>query len=173
VELPKYAKLENERRWLIMGEGPDLASASGRTIEDWYLEGGRLRLRRALFDDGRIELKLCKKYGSADPISQPIVNIYLDESEYGSVRALPGRLLLKRRYSVPPFGVDVFEGALAGLRMCEAEAETLEGVASFEPPPWAAPEVTRDSRFSGAVLAHTSSADLDRLMRSALDPRRT
>jgi CYTH domain-containing protein len=173
VEVPKYARLENERRWLIVGEGPDLVGAPGRTIEDWYLEEGRLRLRRVAFDDGRIELKLCKKYGSSDPVSQPIVNIYLDEVEYGSLRTLPGRPLVKRRYSVAPFGIDVFEGEWSGLRMCEAEAETPEEAALFEPPRWAGPEVTDDPRFSGAALARTQRRSLNAIIQSVIDASQT
>ncbi len=157
---PKYSRLEHERRWLILGDGPDLSQARGRLIEDLYLEGGRLRLRRAIFDDGRTELKLCKKYGSDDPLSQPIVNIYLAEAEYRALRLLPGDPLIKRRYSVPPFGVDVFEGALSGLRLCEAEADTHEGLASVPSPSWLGPEVTGDPRFSGGSLVRISFGDL-------------
>ena len=165
VQIPKYARLEHERRWLVLGDGPDLSGAPGRLIEDLYLEAGRLRLRRVAFDDGRIEFKLCKKYGSADPAVQPIVNIYLDEAEYRLLRALPGRPLVKRRYSVPPFGVDIFEGALVGLRMCEAEADSREALADIPTPRWLGPEVTADSRFSGGVLARTTFGE----MRVALD----
>ena len=160
METPKYARLENERRWLILGSPPDLTGAPGRLIEDLYIDGGRLRLRRATFDDGRVELKLCKKYGSADPLSQPIVNVYLDEDEYRAFDRLEGRRLVKRRYSVPPFGVDLFEGVLEGLRMCEAEGETAEAVASIPAPAWAGPEVTADPFFLGAALARTDACAL-------------
>ncbi len=168
--LPKYARFEHERRWLILGQGPDLTRSLGRLIEDLYIEGGRLRLRRVTFDDGRVELKLCKKYGSADPAGQPIVNVYLDDPEYRALAALVGCRLVKRRYSVPPFGVDIFEGALAGLRMCEAEADTAQDVAVIRPPDWAGSEVTGDPRFTGGELATLIEGDLrDLLRRFALE----
>jgi CYTH domain-containing protein len=155
--LPKYALLENERRFLVL-RAPDLAGARVRLIEDRYLDAGRLRLRRITHFDGHApEHKLCKKYGSADPASEPIVNIYLTPEEHAAFAALPGRPLRKRRYTARhdgrAFSVDVFEAALAGLVMCEAEAATPEAIRALAFPPWAAREVTGDSFFSGGHLA--------------------
>jgi CYTH domain-containing protein len=156
ADLPKYALLENERRFLVL-QRPDLTGTRARLIEDLYLDAGRLRLRRVTESDSATEYKLCKKYGSADPASGPIVNIYLTAEEHAALAVLPGKPLRKRRHTVAhggrPFSVDVFEGPLAGLVMCEAEAATPQAVRALAFPPWAGREVTDEPFFSGGHLA--------------------
>jgi CYTH domain-containing protein len=164
ADIPKYALLESERRFLVAA-APDLASARVRLIEDRYLDSGRLRLRRITHFDGHpTEFKLCKKYGSADPASGPIVNIYLTAEEHAALAALPGRPLVKRRHTVAhggrAFGVDVFEGVLAGLTLCEAEAASPEAIRALVFPPWASREVTADPFFTGGHLAGVTAAEL-------------
>ena len=163
--LPKYALLENERRFLVR-DAPDLSGARVRLIEDIYLDAGRLRLRRIThFDGSPPEHKLCKKYRSPDPTSAPIVNIYLTAEEHAALAApLPGRPLSKRRYIVQhggrAFSLDVFEGALAGLMICEAEAPTPEAIRALAFPPWAGREVTADPFVSGGHLATLTAGEL-------------
>ncbi len=164
ASVPKYALLENERRFLVR-EPPDLAEAPTRLIEDLYLAPGRLRLRRITpAGGGAVEHKLCKKYGSGDPVSEPIVNVYLTAEEYAALAGLPGRRLRKRRSWVQHdghrFSVDAFEGPLTGLVMCETEAATPEAIRALAFPPWAGPEVTGDPFFSGAHLATVTAATL-------------
>jgi hypothetical protein len=165
VEIPKYAKLENERRFLVR-DCPDLSEDPGRLIEDLYLDAGRLRLRAITHPGGEREFKFCKKYQSADPASGPIVNIYLTAEEYDGLAALPGRRLRKRRHRVAwrerAFGVDVFEGALVGLILCEAEASSAEAIRALAFPPWAGREVTADLFFTGGNLARIDAATLKR-----------
>ena len=138
MQVPKYAELENERRFLVV-RCPDLSAAPSRLIEDIYIDHTRLRLRAITHPDGSREFKLCKKYEFGDPTSGPIVNIYLSAAEHAMLSGLRGRLLRNRRYRVAwrdrSFGVDVFEDALAGLVLCEAEAESqmLSGCWSFRP----------------------------------------
>lgn len=170
---PKYALLENERRFLAPNP-PDLSAAPVRLIEDRYLEG-RLRLRRITHADGQApEFKLCKKYGSDDPVSAPIVNIYLTEAEHAALASLPGWPLAKRRYRVvhegQPFSVDVFEGALAGLVLCEKEAGSAAAIRNVAFPPWATLEVTADTFFTGGNLCRTTAEAL-RARLSELDVR--
>ena len=162
--IPKYALLENERRFLVR-EPPELAGTRVRLIEDRYLDVGRLRLRRITHFDGRpSEHKLCKKYGSADPASEPITNIYLTAEEHAAFAVLPGRPLRKRRHTVAhggrAFSVDVFEGPLGGLVICEAEAPTPAAVRSLQFPPWAAREVTDDPFFAGGNLSTITADEL-------------
>jgi CYTH domain-containing protein len=164
METPKYALLEHERRFLVLNP-PDLAAAPARLIEDVYLDCGRLRLRRIThFDGSATELKLCKKYASADPASAPIVNVYLSPDEFAALTVLPGRPVRKRRYRVlhgeRGFGLDVFEGNLAGLILVEAEAASADEVRSVTFPPWAAAEVTADPFFTGGNLARIGAAEL-------------
>jgi len=170
VQIPKYAKLENERRFLVT-ECPDLSAARSRLIEDLYISEGRLRLRTVIQADGARAFKLCKKYHSADPASGPIVNIYLSASEHAVLSRLPGRALRKRRHDLVwrqnTLAVDVFEGPLAGLVLCEAEAETAEAIGRVAFPPWAALEVTADAFFSGGNLARLTAAALHSRLSSA------
>ncbi|HEX2560711.1 hypothetical protein [Phenylobacterium sp.] len=168
MQLPKYAVLENERRFLVRPQAVEaLAISRRRLIEDRYLTGGRMRLR-AITDEasGQREFKLCKKYGSADAVSEPIVNIYLSEAEHAAFAILPGADIAKRRCSVEHagriFSLDLFLGRLDGLAICEAEAATREGIIALAFPPWAAVEITADLFFSGAALAVTPAADVRR-----------
>ena len=164
MDTPKYALFEHERRFLVL-DPPDLAGAPARLIEDIYFDCGRLRLRRVThFDSSPTQLKLCKKYGSDDPVSGLIVNTYLSAEEYAALATLPGRPLRKRRYRMAygdrGFGLDVFEGDLAGLMLSEAEATSADAIRSLSFPPWAALEVTADPFFTGGNLAGVSASEL-------------
>lgn len=168
MPIPKYALLENERRFLVdVARLPDLSRLPFRRIEDRYVIGARLRLR-SMTDSatGARELKFCKKYPGDDPVSGPITNLYLTEDEHRLLCALPARTLVKRRYRLPHggrgFGVDVFEGELVGLHLCEAEAESRETVLALDFPPWAVREVTGDPFFTGGNLSGVTAAELAR-----------
>lgn len=163
MTVPKYAKLENERRFLVIAP-PKLPTAF-RWIEDRYIVGTRLRLR-SMTDSasGARELKFCKKYEGDDPVSGSVTNLYLSDAEHQALAALPARVISKRRYRMDhdgrSFGVDVFEGELAGLVLCEAEADSREAVTALAFPPWAVREVTADRFFTGGNLAAVSAAEL-------------
>jgi hypothetical protein len=72
---PKYARLELERRWLVdTARRPALDGLGITVIEDRYIDGTRLRLRRMSRPDlGEVKWKLTKKYECADPSARPIV----------------------------------------------------------------------------------------------------
>lgn len=151
-DLPKYALWEIERRFLVdPAKVPVLDPASERRIEDLYLDGGRLRLRAITWNaNGRREFKLCKKYERDDPLQAPITNLYLTAEEHAALAHLPGARLEKRRFSLPPFGVDLFAD---GLVMAEVEAESRAAVLAIDAPAWATREVTDDPTYSGWSLA--------------------
>ncbi|HEV7309616.1 hypothetical protein [Ensifer sp.] len=164
IAVPKYAALENERRFLVE-RCPDLSKRDYRTIEDLYVTGSRLRARAIRYIDGRPPaFKFCKKYPSESAISAPIVNIYLTAEEYGLLSQLPGKTLSKRRYRLDfggiLCGIDVFEGELSGLVLSEIEAASAEALMALAPPPWSGLEVTDDAFFRGAHLAGLSAAEL-------------
>lgn len=166
MQMPKYAALEIERRFLVT-DRPDLAGARMRVIEDIYLDGTRMRLRAIMHADGQgAEFKLCKKYPSDDALSGPITNLYLSAQEHAVLAALPGRAVRKRRYSMPwadwTFSIDVFEGALSGLILSEVEADTVDDVGRINLPDWVAREVTGDPFFTGGALSQASADDLRR-----------
>ncbi|MFF0087751.1 hypothetical protein ACFYR1_50320 [Streptomyces canus] len=158
----KYAQVERERRFLLANPPAPSSVTISRVITDRYLVGTRLRLRRAEFSDGRSELKLTQKV----PVPQPgavqglITNTYLSLAEYEVLASLPAVLLAKARLSVPPLGVDVFDGRLHGLVLAEAEFTTDEEAQAFEPPAECVAEVTDDARFTGGRLVQTSRQEL-------------
>jgi CYTH domain-containing protein len=90
--------------------------------------------------------------------------MYLDEAEHAVLAGLPGSGLTKTRYSVPPFGVDVFTGHLTGLLLAEVEFENAEDEKHFEVPPGVIAEVTTDPRLSGGRLAVTERDELASLL---------
>lgn len=154
----KYARVERERRFLLATPPALPAPTAGRQITDRYLPGTRLRLRRVEYlDSGACELKLTQKVPAGRPghIRGLITNIYLSAAEYDLLASLPAQVLSKRRFSVPPLSIDIFDPPLEGLVLAEAEFGTDEAARSFGPPRATIAEVTDDPRFTGAVLAHT------------------
>jgi len=154
---PKYSRPEYERRFrVVAGRLPPLDPATARLIEDRYIDGSRLRLRRMSGGGTATVHKFCKKYGGGVP-GEPIVNIYLSEAEYALLAALPGRNLVKRRFLLDVgairFGVDLFENPHAGLLLCEVEAESQAELDGIVLPDWIGTEVTGDAAFTGAALA--------------------
>lgn len=154
---PKYAHVERERRWLIdpaAVHAPDAGAAI--LIEDRYVTGTRMRLRRMRDADGREALKLTKKYDADDPLARAIVTTYLTAAEYDLLAALPAVPLVKRRYPLiadgREYSLDVFEGALAGLVLAEIEWPDDAGLRTLPPPPGAVREVSDDPRYQGGAL---------------------
>ncbi|WP_296612620.1 hypothetical protein [Sphingomonas sp.] len=133
---------------------PELDPTTARLIEDRYVPGTALRLRRVTAPDGSVVYKLGKKYPGAGLSSRPMTNIYLDAAEYGVLAGLPVALLVKRRRDVGGgFVIDVFEGALAGLMLGEVSADDDAELAAIVAPPWCGVEVTEDLAYAGGTLA--------------------
>jgi CYTH domain-containing protein len=156
---PRYARIEWERRWLVdAARRPPLEGWWMTLIEDRYIEGTRMRLRRMSRPDlGEVKWKLTKKYESHDAEARPIVTSYLVEPEYEVLRALPARELVKRRYHVPFDGrywsLDIFEGPLHGLETVECEAEDATSLTALMPPDWALREITHLPQWQCGALA--------------------
>ena len=133
---------------------PQLDPAAARLIEDRYLPGTGLRLRRVTAPDGSVVHKLGKKYRGTSLSSRPMTNIYLDAAEYAALAGLPAALLVKRRHDVGGgFAIDVFEGALAGLMLAEISADDGAELAAIVLPSWCSVEVTEDVAYAGGTLA--------------------
>lgn len=127
-------------------------------IEDRYITGTRLRLRRMTPAGGGIAaLKLTKKYEADDPIARPIVTAYLDEAEFAVFACLPASGIVKRRYTLAvggnAFSLDRFEGALVPLEIAEIEWPDDAGLRALQAPSWAVREITNDPRYQGSALA--------------------
>lgn len=167
VEEAKYTRVEYERRFLVSPQA-DWRSAIeqySKIFEDKYLQNTRLRLRVLTdTDTGRRIIKLNKKAESPSPYFQTISRILLSPAEHKLFDGLEGDRLKKERhyhhYSGRVFSIDVFEGELEGLILCETEAESLEDLMSAQFPAFAAHEVTEDSFFTGGNLCRTTRADL-------------
>ncbi|KQO06071.1 hypothetical protein [Sphingomonas sp. Leaf242] len=155
----KYSHVERERRFLVDPlKRPSLDGCRSILIEDLYITDTRCRLRRKTDSvGGRVVLKLSKKYDVPDPLTRPLVATYLTSEEDALFAALPGHWFRKRRHAVSSasgeFGIDSFEGALAGLELAEIEQPDAASLAAVQPPEWARSEVTYDPDFQGGTLA--------------------
>ena len=154
---PKYAKVERERRFLLE-RFPSAGAVRRRMINDRYIEGTHLRLREQTDDNGSPVFKLTQKLPAPGTSAQQgwITSIYLEKTEFRLLAQLPAKTLSKVRYSVPPFGIDVFEGTLQGLLLAEAEFHSAEEAAALTLPDFILSEVTNDERFTGGHLVSTS-----------------
>jgi hypothetical protein len=113
----KYARAELERRFLL-ARAPEGACVRRAAITDLYVTGTRLRLRRAVettAGGSTISYKFTQKIPAPGGGPGLITTLYLDEAEHSVLSELPGSGLTKTRYSVPPFGVDVFTGDTWGF----------------------------------------------------------
>lgn len=161
----KYARPERERRFLVQDEVP--SGKAVRLIEDRYLDGLRLRLRRVT-RDGQSVYKLTQKVRPAesDPSEVLITNMYLSEREYARLSTLPASVVVKTRAvvttSTHDFVIDEFQGPLQGLRLAEVEVGDL--AERFDLPTWLRHEVTHDDRFSGGHLALLDEHQLRELL---------
>jgi CYTH domain-containing protein len=159
----KYAKVEWERRFLLE-RFPDEAHVTRvRAIVDRYIEGTNLRLRRQ-HDGEQPQFKLTQKLRQDGSGARQglITTTYLTEREFSVLEALPAKVVRKTRHSVPPYGIDVFEGELRGLVLAEAEFNSAEEASALLLPSFIAHEVTDDLRFTGGELVRISRQELER-----------
>jgi CYTH domain-containing protein len=109
-------------------------------------------------------LKLNKKLESDSSYFRTISRILLSPDEYEALDRLEGDRLRKIRHYHHDrgrvFSVDVLEGELQGLVLCETEAEGLDELMPIEPPAFAKLEVTEDPFFTGGNLCRTTRAEL-------------
>lgn len=165
---PKYTRVEYERRFLVDPAFPWQRSVQqySKLLEDRYLSCGRLRLRRIEDSDtGGVTWKLTKKYGSDSPLAQPVVSVWLSAAEYEAMAQLAGHNLAKRRYydelDEGIFSIDIFQGELDGLILCETECVSLDALHAVRFPPYASSEVTQDPFFTGGSLCRAGRAQLE------------
>ncbi|MGC2476268.1 MAG: hypothetical protein WA485_18160 [Candidatus Sulfotelmatobacter sp.] len=158
----KYARIERERRFLL-DQFPGKANAVRiRRITDRYIDGTTLRLRKQSDDIGPAIFKLTQKVPVQSSGAQQgfITTMYLTEKEFLVLAQLPAKNLSKTRYSVPPFGIDVFEGELKGLLLAEAEFDSAADADVLTLPSFILHEVSADIRFTGGKLVCASRQDI-------------
>jgi adenylate cyclase len=168
MDVPKYTRIEYERRFLVDQACAWQLSAKpySKLLQDHYLDCGRLRVRRLEDSDtGRVAFKLTKKFESDSMFAQPIVSIWLSLAEYEALKSLPGRDLSKRRYYDEygglVFAIDVFHGKLDGLILCETESESLDALQAVRFPDYARWEVTEDTLFTGGSLCRAEWPEVE------------
>lgn len=159
----KYAKIERERRFLLDKFPTNANVVRIRRITDRYIDGTALRLREQSEDRGSAtSFKLTQKIPARAGGAQQgfITTMYLAHDEFSVLAQLSSKQLSKTRYSVPPFGIDVFEGPLEGLLLAEAEFASATEADGLTLPPFILHEVSSEKRFTGGELARTSRRDL-------------
>jgi CYTH domain-containing protein len=150
----KYSHPEIERRWLVeTTDGLQLSAVRARTIEDKYLSGSRLRLRKICEQSCPPVFKLGKKYEHTESEPESVVNIYLSEAEYQSLSVLPGRTTTKVRYSVEGGALDVYEAPNHARVIFEMEFASCEAAAMYLAPGFVGTEVTADEKYTGFALS--------------------
>jgi CYTH domain-containing protein len=150
----KYARPEFERRFLLAQFPPNATVTRTRRIADRYLPGTTLRLRELSEENAPTIYKFTQK------IEGFITTTYLTEAEFRLLAQLPANTLTKTRYSVPPFGIDVFHGALDGLILAEAEFDSAAEADVLTRPAFLSHEVTDDPRFAGGRLVFASRDEI-------------
>lgn len=158
----KYARIERERRFLLAQFPSDANVVSIRRIIDRYIDGTALRLREQSEDSGPAMFKLTQKLPArADGAQQGwITSMYLTKDEFCILAQLSAKKLSKTRCSVPPFGIDVFEGTLEGLLIAEAEFDSAAAADTLTLPSFIHREVSADNGFTGGQLVHASRQDI-------------
>ncbi len=151
---PPYTKPEFERRWLVLAEAALESHADRvREIEDRYLQGTRLRLRKVTERGQATIYKLGKKYEPEALGNHHVVSTYLNEVEYMLLASLPARIARKRRFTVSGGALDVYEQPNPGLRVFEVEFTSPEEAERYVPPDGIGKEVTDALAFTGYSLA--------------------
>jgi CYTH domain-containing protein len=143
--VPKYAAIEIERRWLVdLSAVGDIATSPYREIEDLYVSDSRMRLRRVTDQAGATVFKFGKKYGKFAAEAEAVTNLYLTESEYARLSALPGSRTLKRRYSVAGGALDVYQAPPRGFAVFEIEFADFASARAYQPPDFVSREITNE-----------------------------
>jgi CYTH domain-containing protein len=158
----KYARVEIERRFLLAAVPEGAPVTAVHDIDDRYLEGTRIRLRRMAHRGGATQLKLTQKLPDPDGggVQGLLTTFYLSEDEHAALAGLPAATLSKSRLSIPPYGVDVFHGPLSGLHLAEVELASADEAAALRPADFCVAEVTADRRFTGGSLARARGEEV-------------
>jgi CYTH domain-containing protein len=158
----KDARIERERRFLLQHFPSNADVVRVRRVSDRYIDGTTLRLRELREDGQPSVFKLTQKIPARASGAQQgwITTMHLTKEEFSVLAQLPAQQLSKSRYSVPPFGIDVFEGALQGLVLAEAEFDSAVAAGALVTPSFLLREVSDDDRFAGGRLVRASREEI-------------
>jgi len=165
----KYARMERERRYLILDLPEGLTRADPHLqITDNYITGTRLRIRKVRDPrSNKWTVKFTQKFAPnpADLSRTIITNIYLNALEAETLAVFDSaNEIRKNRYSFEfdgrRFSVDMFLGDLFGLVLAETSFETDEELDSFAKPGFAVADVTNNELFTGGKLCQLTFPDI-------------
>ena len=146
---------EIERKFLVGAmDGVDLGDQRLSVRQGYLAVDGPVEVRVRFDETGA---RLTVKGGRGQVRTE--VELELDRAAAEDLWPLTeGRRIEKVRHRVPireglTAEVDVYDGALAGLRTVEVEFATASGADAFEPPDWFGREVTGDAGWTNASLA--------------------
>ena len=157
----KYARLERERRYLLLDLPEGLNRAEHhQQITDSYITGTRLRIRKVRDPKtNKWIVKFTQKF-APDPndLSRTIItNTYLNATEAEVLSVFETNEIRKNRYHFEyegrKFSIDMFLGDLFGLVLAETSFDTDEDMEAFSKPPFALAEVTNNELFTGGRLS--------------------
>ena len=166
--MDKTNRTELHRSFLLEALPEPLTRASAHIqIFDNYIAGTRLRLRSVRDPETASWTRILQQRFPLveDRLSaMKISEIYLNDAEHAQLQIFEGSEIRKNRYfhefDGRIFAFDVFLGKLWGLNMARVEFDSAEDLDQFEPPPFAAFEVTSDPFFLGETLVTKDFEDV-------------
>lgn len=148
--------MEIERKFLIRELPGDLNNYDKKKIAQGYLNTDPVvRIRRS-----NDEYYLT--YKGKGMMVREEYNLPLNEEAFAHmVKKIDGILIQKTRYLIPlednlTAELDIFEGALAPLRLVEVEFNSVEAAESFTPPDWFGEDVTSSGKYHNSNLSKKS-----------------
>lgn len=146
---------EIERKFLV-ARLPDLDSARAAVIRQGYLTSVGDSIEIRLRQKGKKHLITVKKGTGLERVE---TEVEIDRNQFHSLwPASMGKRLQKTRWTGDlacgaVFELDIYDDALAGLKVVEVEFPTQAAAESFDPPAWFGEEVTGNPSYSNAMLA--------------------
>ncbi len=160
--------IELEKRYLAKYLPDDLENCECIEIIDVYIPKSAVHATLRLRKNGEkyvIERKIPATLGSTEKYVETAIE--LSSEEFAALRNVKGRVLHKMRYFYPWQGhmleIGVFQGALAGLVIVEAEFSSEEMMAQFVMPEFCLAEVGNSKYrgyFAGGVLCGKAYEEL-------------
>ncbi len=165
----KYAHIEQERRYLVLGSNPFPDPIRQLLIRDLYFVGTNLRLRQVDEAGNPTVYKFGQKIRVGNDFKFQIAHttLYISSGEFKLLASLPAKELSKRRSIFPledlQFALDEFEGELQGLTLIEVDLGQRD-VTHAPLPIDGLIEVTSDERFTGGELVKMNHLSLQTLL---------
>lgn len=153
MKLDKIARTEYRKVFLIDALPEPLTRASSHLqIFDHYLPNTRLRLRNIRVPETKAWSHILQQRQLIDGMGEiKISEIYLNEGEYAHFQPFEGNEIRKNRYfhefNGSSWAFDVYLGPLWGLNTAIIELGSTEEADRFEPPSWAAFDITAVEKF--------------------------